>query len=40
MGLTHATEAPLTITGLDLGTAEAGDLGTLTVTYVDSNGAT
>ncbi len=41
VGLTHATEAPLTINlGLDLGTAEAGDLGTLTVTYVDSNGAT
>ncbi|POV91696.1 hypothetical protein C3418_11475 [Aeromonas sp. ASNIH8] len=41
VGLTHATEAPLTINlGLNLGTAEAGDLGTMTVTYVDGNGDT
>ncbi|MGI2207191.1 retention module-containing protein, partial [Shewanella baltica] len=41
VGLTHATEAPLTINlGLNLGTAEASDLGTLTVTYVDGNGDT
>ncbi|WP_164551187.1 immunoglobulin-like domain-containing protein [Shewanella khirikhana] len=41
VGLSNPTEAPLTINlGLNLGTAEATDLGTMTVTYVDGNGQT
>ncbi|MCR3973674.1 hypothetical protein NUK55_21700, partial [Aeromonas veronii] len=41
VSLSNATEAPLVINlGLVYGTAEAADLGTMTVTYVDGNGQT
>ncbi len=41
VSLSNATEAPLTINlGISLGSAEANDIGAMTVTYVDSNGVT